>query len=167
MNPAAATNTGYYWRVRSSDAAGNVGSWSASRTFFFDNVAPVISSLGSESYVWNQSRSFSGYVKNGDSVQLRSKITDNYLGTLYSTGITANLSAYSAGASVGAGTFSSNLAAWDFTASCTDGSKTATVTAHDLAGNVASSGISAICDNTAPAVTNSVITSPTPSSYVS
>ncbi|MFZ3233150.1 MAG: hypothetical protein WA194_06630 [Patescibacteria group bacterium] len=167
MNPGAATNTGYYWRVRSSDAAGNVGSWSASRTFFFDNVAPAISSLGSESYVWNASRSFSGYVKNGDNVQLRSKITDNYLGTLYSTGITANLSGYSAGTSVAVGSFASNLATWDFTASCTDGSKTATVTAYDLAGNSASSGISAICDNTAPAVTDSVITSPAPSSYVS
>lgn len=79
MNPGAATNTGYYWRVRSTDEAGNVGTWSASKTFFFDNVAPTISELPSQSYVWNVTRSFSGYVRSGDSVELRAAITDNYL----------------------------------------------------------------------------------------
>lgn len=167
MSPGAATNTGYYWRVRPTDAAGNVGAWSPSREFFFDNVAPTISSLGSESYLWNQSRSFSGYVKNGDVVQLRSKITDNYAGTLFSTGISADLSSYSAGSNVVAASFAANVATWDFTASCSDGTKTATVSATDLAANSASRGIDAICDNTAPSVTNSVISYPSPSAYVS
>ncbi|MFB0965724.1 MAG: hypothetical protein QMC36_08835 [Patescibacteria group bacterium] len=167
MSPGAATNTGYYWRVRPTDAAGNVGAWSPSREFFFDNVAPTISSLGSESYFWNQSRSFSGYVKSGDVVQLRSKITDNYAGTLFSTGISANLSAYSAGSNVTAGSFAANVATWNFTATCSDGTKTATVSATDLATNSASYGIAAICDNTAPSVSDSVISYPSPSAYVS
>lgn len=49
--------------------------------------------MSSESYLWNVTRSFSGYAKSGDSVEIRTKITDNYLGTLFSTGISANLSA--------------------------------------------------------------------------
>lgn len=79
MNPAAATNTGYYWRVRPTDAGGNVGSWTPSARFFFDNVAPVVSTLGSESYLWNVTRSFSGFAKAGDDVEIRAKISDNYL----------------------------------------------------------------------------------------
>lgn len=164
VSPALVTNTGYYWRVRPTDSAGNVGSWSAVRAFFFDDVAPSVSA---SSYVWNNARSFSGYVKSGDSLQLRAPVTDNYASALFATGITADLSPYGGAASVNASVFSAGRADWNFTASCTDGTKSVLVTATDLAGNSSNRSVSAICDNTAPAVTDSTVTSPTAGAFVS
>lgn len=144
-----------------------MGGWSAVKRFFFDNVAPSISSSASSTYVYDQTRSLSGYVKNGDTLQLRAVVTDNYPAALFATGILANLSSFGGGASVNAASYASTQAVWNLTASCTDGTKTATVTATDAAGNSSSQNVTAICDNTAPAVTNATVTGPAASSFVS
>lgn len=167
VSPALVTNTGYYWRVRANDSAGNVGGWSAVKKFFFDNVAPAISSSASNTYVYNQTRSLTGYVKSGDALQLRSVVTDNYPAALYATGILANLSSFGGGSSVSAGSYASNQAVWNISATCTDGTKTVAISASDAAGNSSNQNVSAICDNTAPAVTDATVTAPAASSFVS
>lgn len=86
------TNTGYYWRVKATDEAGNTGSFSTGTAFIFDNTAPVISTLGSDTYIDNTTRSFTGYVKNGDTAVLHAKVTDNFNTNIVASDISANLS---------------------------------------------------------------------------
>lgn len=94
------TNTGYYWRVKATDQSNNTGSYSSTGTFTFDNTLPVISTLGSDTYVDNTTRSFTGYVKNTDTAVLHAKITDNFQTSMTTADISANLSSLGGGASV-------------------------------------------------------------------
>lgn len=94
VNPAILTNTGYYWRVNAMDQAGNVSTYSSNANFILDTVNPTVSSLASDTYVNNVTRSFTGFVKNGDSIQLIAKITDNFQSVLTTTGVAANLTGF-------------------------------------------------------------------------
>lgn len=53
------------------------------------------------------------------------------------------------------------------TASCTDGTKNVAITATDRAGNVGTYTVTAVCDNSAPALTAAHITAPAASAYLS
>lgn len=94
------TNTGYYWRIKATDEASNTGSYSSTGTFTFDNTLPVISPLGSDTYIDNTTRSFTGYVKNTDTAVLHAKITDNFQANMTTADISANLSSLGGGAAV-------------------------------------------------------------------
>jgi len=47
--PAPAADGTYYWRAQATDVAGNVGAWSAVRSFVLDRVAPAAPTLGTVS----------------------------------------------------------------------------------------------------------------------
>ena len=164
------TNTGYYWRVKATDEAGNTGSFSTGTLFTFDNTPPVISTLGSDTYVDNTTRSFTGYVKNGDTAVLHAKITDNFNNNILPSDIFANLSTLGGSSSISPTSYNTGtkLATWaGVTASCTDGIKNIPITANDRAGNTGNYTLTVVCDNTAPAVTNATLTNPSAGVYLS
>ncbi len=162
------SNTGFYWRVRSTDDAGNVSAWSSIRKFFFDDVAPTVSPSSSDTYVNNVTRSFTGYVRNGDSLDVRTLATDNYGSGLVLSGMVADLSGFGGSASAVADSFVAGIASWTFSANCSsDGTKTVAITATDLAGNPTVQNVSAVCDNTAPAISDSTLTAPASGAFVS
>lgn len=164
------TNTGYYWRVKATDQAGNTGSFSTGTSFVFDNTAPVISSLGSDTYIDNTTRSFTGYVKNGDTAVLHAKVTDNFNTNILASDLVANLSSIGGGVSVVPTTYSTGtkLATWaGITVSCADGTKNIPITATDRAGNTGNYTLTVVCDNTAPGVSAATLTSPVTGGYLS
>lgn len=164
------TNTGYYWRVKATDETGNTGSFSTGTSFTFDNTAPVISTLGSDTYIDNTTRSFTGYVKNGDIAVLHAKVTDNFNVNILASDISANLSSLGGVASVAPTSYSTGtkLATWaGITTSCTDGVKNIPITANDRAGNTGNYTLTVVCDNTAPAVSVATLTSPSAGAYLS
>ncbi len=163
LSPAAVTNTGYYWRVRSSDEAGNLSAWSSVRGFTFDSFAPSFS----DSSAWNVTRSFASRVKNGDVLRIASTVSDNLPDTLFSTGISADFSSAGGGASLVPDSFSAGLAVWERTVSCSDGNRNVTVSASDLAGNSSSVEVPFVCDNAPPAVNGAAITAPVSGAFVS
>ncbi|MFZ4461521.1 MAG: hypothetical protein ACOYN2_03105 [Patescibacteria group bacterium] len=91
ITPGLLINTVHYWRVQAIDQAGNMSGWCAARNFTFDSVAPVISSVATDTYIQNTSRSFSGYLRNGDNAELRSVITDNYISQMNTSNVVADL----------------------------------------------------------------------------
>ena len=164
------TNTGYYWRVKATDEAGNTGSFSLVHSFTFDNTTPVVNTLGSNTYIDNTTRSFTGYVKNTDTAVLHAKITDNFQSTMLASDITANLSSLGGGSGVSPSSYNTgtNLAVWNsIIVSCADGVKNIPITATDRAGNIGTYTMTAVCDNTAPAITAGTFTSPSSGAYLS
>jgi hypothetical protein len=164
------TNTGYYWRVKAIDQAGNIGLFSTGSSFIFDNTLPVISTLGTDTYIDNTTRAFTGYVKNTDTTILHAKITDNFQSTMLANDISANLSSIGGGTAVVPASYNTTtgLATWNsFTTTCTDGVKNIPITATDRAGNIGTYTTTVICDNTAPTVTAGTFTSPTSLGYLS
>ncbi len=93
VNPSLTTSAPYYWRVQAIDQAGNVSSFCVARSFTFDNIDPVISPIATNTYVQNISRSFTGFVRNGDNIEVRSVITDNFNTQMTTANVVADLSA--------------------------------------------------------------------------
>ncbi len=164
------TNTGYYWRVKATDEAGNTGSFSTGTSFTFDNTPPVVSTLGSDTYIDNTTRSFTGYIKNGDTAVLHAKVTDNFNSNILASDLSANLSSIGGGASIAPTSYNTGtkLAVWaGVTTSCIDGNNNIPITANDRAGNTGNYTLTVVCDNTAPAVTNATLTNPSVGAYLS
>lgn len=160
---ALTTNTGYHWRVKATDQAGNTGSYSTGTYFTFDNTPPVISALGAETYIDNTTRSFTGYVKNGDTAVLHAKVTDNFGSNMLAGDISANLTSLGGGVSVAPISYNTgtHLAVWSgLSTTCTDGTKNIPITATDRAGNTGNYTATVVCDNTAPAISAGTFTSP-------
>jgi hypothetical protein len=96
-----------------------------------------------------------GYVKDGDTIQLTATVEDACNALLIGN-IVADLTAFGGGGAVAPTSYIGTLATWDFTpivASPSNGTVTATITATDALGNVGTGSASAIADNTPPAVT--------------
>ena len=112
--------------------------------------------------ITNTTLSSTDYIKDGQDAEVTATVTDG--AALGTSDITADLSGLGGGGSVVADSYAGNVATWTLTGvSCSpaNGTVTATVTATDPAGNSAQDSDDITSDNSAPVVSDVLITNTT------